>query len=74
MAVLKEFKTRIRRKCPRCWCFSYMTDWLPPRGLEPQLRQFECNRCHVVNYCPVPLDMTRRFELALSNRARERKR
>lgn len=27
-----------------------LTDWKPPPGLDPELRQFECPVCHRLSY------------------------
>lgn len=37
---------------PRIYCGAKMkqTNWLPPKGFDPRLREFECPRCHNKQY------------------------
>lgn len=41
-------------KCPDCLGQCRRTDWLPPEGLHPQLRQFYCDRCRKSWYFKLP--------------------
>lgn len=56
-----ETKTTIRARCPKCawwdrdkgeshFTLVKMTEWRPPEGLDPLMRQFECPDCGCVFY------------------------
>lgn len=33
-------------RCPKhCLTLMELTDWEPPKGLDPELREFRCPRC-----------------------------
>jgi len=34
--------SRIKRRCPVHHCAGYQTDWRPPLGMDPNLREYEC--------------------------------
>jgi ribosomal protein L32E len=51
----------IRRRCPHCaWWDNFkrqrhfsmakMTDWRPPDGTDPKMREFKCSDCGYVFY------------------------
>ena len=37
-------------KCIVCLYPALITEWLPPQGVEPHLREFECPKCGVFIY------------------------
>lgn len=36
--------------CPECTRLTQVTVWLPPQGVDPQLREFRCSSCGSVFY------------------------
>ena len=36
--------------CEKCLNNCKPNNWLPPAGLDPHLREFECENCHLVFY------------------------
>ena len=37
-------------KCPGCKGTGDPTDWIPPAGHDPMMRQFMCRSCHAYFY------------------------
>lgn len=55
----------IRTPCIECGGDAMKTNWLPPAGYDPYLRQFRCVKCGLEIYVAVVPGMTRTDELAL---------
>ena len=36
--------------CCQCGGIAELTDWRPPDGMDPELRQYECNICYAFTY------------------------
>lgn len=39
-------------KCPGCGGIGDPTDWIPPPGHDPMMRQFKCRSCWAYFYYP----------------------
>ena len=44
--------------CTRCCGRLEVTRWRPPRGIDPELREFECYLCGLVTYVRIPGEVT----------------
>jgi len=45
-----------RTRCPRCQGIGWQSPWLPPAGIAPDLRSYECEDCKLVFYAVTGLN------------------
>ena len=34
-----------RKSCPNCQKLAELTGWLPPKGIDPRMREYKCPDC-----------------------------
>ena len=40
--VIEKDRRKIKKRCPVHHCDGYRTDWTPPHGIDPLMREYRC--------------------------------
>lgn len=51
--------------CPDCGERALKTDWMPPDGYDPTLRQFRCTKCELEIYIATTPEISKTLGLVL---------